>query len=953
MQLSTYLSYALLTTTFSLGADTPATATPLPQPSNEEKFMERMIAEFWKDEDYDLVKKKIQLFMDQYPDSQLKGHFQGVLAEIYFKEEKFESALKMYSDIEDIVVVEKTIVNKLHCYYALNQFQKLTEEARPFIERPIPELEPRREELFFLMAEALFRNSLEEKDFSAQQALAQEAQKYYHQIDKPEYQASKELSLAEIAFILEKNEEAARAYHELAAKHFDQKEDLLFKAALAEAKFNAAKAAETFATIQSLKGHRANEALFNQIIILFQAENYEEVISLSEKIAPQVPDNLQPTFQFIVGKSYFSLDQYREAIGPMGTYIAAQSEPCDQLKNALLIQMNCAHYLNDEALFHASFDRLTTLFPDDSEIPKALFMHAMMLKEKGDLALAEEKLRQIKDDYPAFEDQESFLFEYGFLAYQNERWADSHHAFKTYLAQFPEGSRLEASWKLFLSAAVNRYKQSLEENQALYPKTAFFEDLTLVLSQRQFFREREWIDYIILHAKVSYELNYFEETIRSLQDHIFTATLEEATLSDLNDALAEAHYIAALCYSHLKSNYSAFCMHLEKTLDLNPNLYNSATIRKQLFNAYISLAGFGAEEAESLKNSEQRALCIKQAAAHLYAVVAEKEVPVKQENLLWLANYYYDQATTYFDRHGAYRENPPSEIFTAVERASEQYQTILYVNNQLVPLTVENSQLEVECIKWAKVLGYQGKYREKLSLLEALINQQNRSSQIEWKGTQEALFELALTYLSLNRKEEALETFAFIDQSPARFPTVISNTATLQAAQLQFQLIDKEIKTESNPKISKIFNDLKDLQICKSSIDFPNHLEAALTYAEIRAALAKPEERDSRYGFFLIRMKEDFNAKDDPITQSYLTEIDQSEGKKQAFDAYMTFIRAEKFRLDAKSKSHENKMNEMEEINEKALALYDEIKTNTYTPKPLFNRVLRSIEKINTLTAYH
>ena len=337
-------------------------------------------------------------------------------------------------DEDDIVVIEKTIINKLHCRYALDQFRELAREARPFVEKPIPELEFRREEMLFLMAEALFRNSLEEKDFSTKQALAKEAQGYYHKIKKQDYQTSKEFSLAEISFILEKNEDAAKAYHELAAKHADQKEDLLFKAALAEAKFDPLKAAETFAAIKLLNGNRANEASFNEVVILFQSENYEEVIGLSEKIASRVPENLQPAFQFMIGKSYFSMDRYLEAIGPLGTYISSQSEPCDQLKNALLIQMNCAHYLNDEALFHASFERLVALFPDDSEIPKALFMHAMMLKERGDLSLAEKKLRQIKDSYPTFEDQESFLFEYGFLAYQSERWEDSHHAFKTYLS---------------------------------------------------------------------------------------------------------------------------------------------------------------------------------------------------------------------------------------------------------------------------------------------------------------------------------------------------------------------------------------------------------------------------------------------------------------------------------------------------------------------------------------
>ena len=55
--------------------------------------------------------------------------------------------------------------------------------------------------------------------------------------------------------------------------------------------------------------------------------------------------------------------------------------------------MTCAHQTSDETLFSETFEKLETLFPNDQEIPKALFMHAMILKEQGAISKADEKLR--------------------------------------------------------------------------------------------------------------------------------------------------------------------------------------------------------------------------------------------------------------------------------------------------------------------------------------------------------------------------------------------------------------------------------------------------------------------------------------------------------------------------------------------------------------------------------
>lgn len=139
-------------------------------------------------------------------------------------------------------------------------------------------------------------------------------------------------------------------------------EDLLFQVASLEAHYNKLGAAETFRKVKSIEGKREHEATFNLMVILFQNEEYEEILSTYEKVAPSVPETFQPTFNFIVGKSFFSSGDFQNAIQPLQRYINSTFIPSDQLKNALLIQMTCAHQTSNESLFSDSFENLILYF---------------------------------------------------------------------------------------------------------------------------------------------------------------------------------------------------------------------------------------------------------------------------------------------------------------------------------------------------------------------------------------------------------------------------------------------------------------------------------------------------------------------------------------------------------------------------------------------------------------
>lgn len=922
-------------------------ASPKQAPSDEEAFLIRRIAEFWKDGDFGIVKVQIVNFLDKYPQSELKDYFLGILGDIYLQENNYALALSTYQGIKDAVVVEKTILNKLQCYYELDQYDVLSKEGRPFLSNKSSDITGRKEELYFLMGESLFRQALQEEAHEKKEMMAREARAYYEKLQGTQYAEISEFAQAEIAGILGEYEAAAASYLSLAEKHPKMQEDLLFQVGSLEAKFNKLGAVETFRKVKDMEGKRSEEAAFNLMVLLFQNEEYEEVISSYERIAPSVPEEYQPTFNFIVGKSFFSSGHYQNARDPLQRYIDSTYVPSDQLKNALLIQMTCAHQIHDEELFNRSFEKLDSLFPNDEEIPKALFMHAMILKEQGAISRADEKLKLIKDQYPGFEDQESFTFEYGLLAHQNERWKESYDAFKAYVKTFSESSRMDAAWKLFLSSSLNLYKHSNEEEEEGYHKSDFFNDLQLVLNHAKCFNSEEMKDYSLLYAKTAYELDYYTAALRSLQDHIFTQVTEE--MDSL--ALAEAHFIAGLCHAELQADNSAFCMHLEQAIALNPDLYDSPATHLQLYNAYISLAGFG-DSGEIPKKTDQQKEFIENAAEHLQEACIKGNFAIKEENRLWLANHYYQKVKEHYESPWSQSVANHPEVASAIDRAIAHYQNLLYSGNRLTDLTADNLHLEYEALKLAKLLEYQGAHDQKLAIVKELLEQQNEKPELNWITQKQALFDLATAYDALNQKEKAFETYSFINAQANHFPTSLANTASLEAARLHFELLEKSLRNESNEEVLAILNDLKELQIRKNASCEPTQLEAALEYAKIRAEISSPGEQDSRYVFFLSRIKDDFTSQEDLVTQDYLVNIGRNEEKKQIFDAYMKFIDAEKLRLEAKELFAQERLGEMEELHEIALGIYNDIKNNPNAPRDLCSRIASSIQEINALNAY-
>lgn len=899
--------------------------------SEEEAFLVRRIAEFWKDRDFVLVKRQIHSFLDKYPSSPINDQLRGILGDLYLQEKQYPEALQAYSKISDPYIEEKVIVNRLQCHYELNNYLSLAKEGKPYLDISAKRIGDRKDELYFLVAESLFRQALDTTDPSIKGDLAAQARPLYEDIKETSFNKHAKLALAEIYNILSDHEKAASYYLEVANAYPEQSEELLSQAALSQAEYDPQLAIHTFSQIIDMKGEKANEAAINRLILFFQEEEFDNVIKYYPEVAVTV-DEKKPTINYIVGRSYFALHDFKNASDFLARYIDSQESASPHLKNALLMQLNCTQQNGNDNLCDQTITRFKNHFMDDKELNQALFIHAMMLKGRGDLVGAEAELAQIMQD-AQFEDKASLFLEYGLVCHENEKWPESYTTLKTYISLYPEGEHRNVAWKYFLSASLNRLKHL--DSDSAYSKSLFYDDLALVLNEQSTSKEilnpEEEKDCRLLSAKTAYEL----------QRYSVAASQLDAFIKDYptDQTVGEAHLLLGISHQNLDADPELFYSNIEKALALNPQLTDQSSLHLQLYNAYLAkIEIMHQTTTKERMNQQAQDKLYDLAAEHLYKALQLNNNKIKDENKLWLANHYYMKIKQ------NEQKTPNMEL---INRATGLYAPMLTGNNQhLVAISEDSLFLEAEVLKFAELLNLKQDYSLKMVVLKDLAEQQTRNTSLDWNYQLQTLLELAQSYEVLKDKESALDTYAFIQKASQGLPSYINDFATLHASRLTFNLMDQDFRNDKNEQILGMLNHLKDLQIKKSPASEPLHLEAALEYAYIRGNIADAAQQDERYLFFLDRLKEDFLSEEDAMTREYHAKLNRLPEKQSVYDAYMTFVDAEMLRTKAKIEHRKNRLALAEELNSKALSKLAEVKNSDALTPYLNEKVQESVQSI-------
>lgn len=264
----------------------------------------------------------------------------------------------------------------------------------------------------------------------------------------------------------------------------------------------------------------------------------------------------------------------------------------------------------------------------------------------------------------------------------------------------------------------------------------------------------------------------------------------------------------------------------------------SDRLHLHLFNAYLQLAKSRPEEELT-----------KRAADHLDAVI--DVYPVSLENRLWLAHYF----------------------------ARNQNERAVYLLESLLQTEANWKRFDEEALILARLYQKKGRLQKARPLAERIIS-------LNGETKPEAELILAEVLGGLGESEMAEEIFSRLEESPY---LPIAYEASLHLARMRFaQEPDRSLRK------------LQNLIVRKKLATEPIHLEAALDRAELAASLLPDEERTSFYLEALLEVKEEFTSEKDIASKDYHESRQLLPEKEQVYQAYMRYLDANIYKLQAK-----------------------------------------------------
>lgn len=906
--------YALLTSIFSLlpyGYSDLATATP------KEALMLRRITEYWKDGDYITVKRQIIDFLEKNPNTGLHDHLHAILGDLYFQERNYKQALATYDLIGDADVKEKTLFNQLQAFFELRDFLAVINGAEKYLKSHREG--PQEMKVRYLLAEACFREALKSGDMERKVFYLKMAKPHYKILTQSKYSDRALFPLAEIHRLLRENDRAISLYLNLSQKYPEHRERFLFQAAILQIQENKREAINTFQKVYELGGKRSRLAAFNLLVLLYQNEEYEEFLHFHHQVIGLMPEQKVPLMQFYEGRCHYAMGDFQQAILPLENFISGAKGRSQELKTAYLILVNCSRYLKDIALLERTLYNYKSSFPKDAEVPKVLMIHSQMARENGDFCQALADLKTLIHDYPGYEDREAVMYDHALLLSYTDRWIEAREAFLAFLEHYPNSERTKGAWRNLLNCCIEELKNPSELNSDETKRT-FITILNQALHRDKILTEQEKEQYYLVLMKCYCELEEYESVVPVLSQYI--ADVSNPAL------LAEAHLLMAICHQKVSSDLSLFIQHAETALSYNQQLPEQNTLHLELYNAYLT-KGMASQDDDN-RNYFQHL-----AATHLFASNAWKQRSIKLDNHLWLVNHFYLAALDGCE--------------DAKYKADLLFQDLLGIDSEKSSLHISSDSLflEGEVLKYAHLLHLSGKEEREVAILEMLATKQQEHRQLPWKLQKRTLFELAKAYEACRQYQDAINSYRHIIKTTESGSSMVTNSAKLHLVKLEYKMLKPQQRNSESPEMVSILHTLKDLQIQKKVGSEPLHLEAALQYAEIRSSFSDPGSYPKNAYFFYKRMFEDFNTKEDPITEEYNEVRKQHPDKDRIFSAYMQYLDAQMMKCGAAMARSEKKMDKAVELEENALQILEALLEHEDYLKPyLLERVKRTKAEI-------
>lgn len=888
--------------------------------TDEESLLIKRITEFWKDKDYNTTKSLIKDFLLTQKESQMGDKLYAMLGDLHFKEGSYSDAIEAYAHIVKNEHKNRIITSYLRSFFELKEYDTLIELADSWKKASLDLPEDAKQ----LLAEALFCKLQTVQNPTEKLALAERAKELYCSLKTQKESAA--FALAEIHKTLGEAESASEIYLQLSKNSGEKKEDLLFQVAKLQYLFDRNKAAQTLEQISQLGGEKKGVAAYQRLLLLFQGEQYKELIASFDHFKTSLEKEKLPLLNYYAGRSYFLLEEYDKAKELLLLFTQEQKTATPQLKSALLTLLSCAQKESNFELFDLQKNRFQTEFPKDKELPNVLFVHANFCTQNGKLQQAQDDLQFIIQNFPDHENRGALIYDYGILLYQNKNFAKSREVLLGFVDQFPTNTKVAKAFSQVLNCSIQELNEASCET-AFAKREKLASDLETALSKTELLEAKERLQYRLMLAKTLYDVQRFSQAKKEFQIY-----LDSHPKTENNSELATAHLLIGLCAlqgNPTLADHQFFVSNTLQALEEDPSYLCDEKIHLQLYNSYLALA--------KSANRAEAATFLASGASHLFTSFELNKESIQQENLSWLAGHYLQQVKEGHNEH--------------VEKVEKLYSYLLKKdpsNNYLV-VTEKTLFLETDAIDYASYLEKKS-LAEKIALLEALKTAQDKSPSLGWKYVSHVAFELASSYEKIGNTKQACLAYSELIALSAHTPTYYTHAAQLKRARLIFAELLQEGQLVANNQVTDILNCLKDLQIKKSLLSEPLHLEAALEYANIRIALSKPEDRTERALFFLGRIKEDYLSQEDPIAKEYFIARTHNPEKDKIYQNYMKFIDAEMKRLEAVEERAAANLEKADSIENEALLLFNELLADSKEITPYLQECTKkSLEKMHQL----
>ena len=695
--------------------------------NDKEALFLRRIADFWQEGEYKIAKSQIEDFIVEYPESPFSDPLCAALGDLFLREKNFSNALNYYAKIQSPEFVQKVFLNRMHCLYELQWYATLANECEAYLAQAEDPY------VTYFLAIALYHqciNASQETDQLLK--LAEKAKPHFETLyNHSELSGEVAQGYAYLSCLLKEYAKAVEIYTEIARKDPSLKEEMLFQIALIQSEYDPSLALGTFETIAQMSGKKGKEAAYNRMVLAFELGRYEELAS--PDLLNQVPADRVGTARLFLGRSLLEMKQYARAAQELKAYIA-DAPVSETLFAALLSLLDASYQADDIASLGQAIDSLVEHYPETSELPKALFSKAQMLKKGGNFAEAKGELEQILAKFPSFSQKPQVAFELTHLEYKEKHWDQCYKNALQFLSSFTDHELAPFVWRYFVSSSAEIQNGKPEH------KGQFLIDLQTFLRLPMSDLERD--EWELLLAKTLYEMRRYDEAIQGLE----------------RQESPDAYLLRSLCYRDGFQDMARFCDLAEKGLSKGGNFANQGQIHTSLYNAYLELS-----------NTEK-------AAEHLYMAFMEK-AEIKIENLLWLAD-------TYFQRVLEEGEN----FVLAARTASLLNQckaAIQNPKNELVSGAPDGKckatlHLDAILCKLAKVYSILGKIDDAIATLEPLA-----------ASNHEAELILAENYVKKGMLSEAEKMFDAVITSYGTARSPIAAQAILSSARLKLSLKDR------------------------------------------------------------------------------------------------------------------------------------------------------------------